>query len=158
MFDLVTWEDRLFSNTILLRLADAFKFDDKHIRLAVVRVFLSELHSRDRARNKKYQGILSKSRVQNHHELLTRVKVVLNGGNPEARALALILLGCWAHFAKDSAQIRYLILSSLVSSDISEVSGVYIFFSSHNVLLKFLVYAVQQGSLYKCPSFDEIMF
>ncbi|XP_011654519.1 uncharacterized protein LOC101204851 isoform X2 [Cucumis sativus] len=123
MFDLVTWEDRLFSNTILLRLADAFKFDDKHIRLAVVRVFLSELYSRDSSRSKQYQGILSKARVQNHHELLTRVKVVLNGGDPEARGLALILLGCWAHFAKDSAQIRYLIFSSLFSSHLSEVKA-----------------------------------
>ncbi|XP_038892420.1 uncharacterized protein LOC120081531 isoform X2 [Benincasa hispida] len=123
MFDLVTWEDRLFSNTILLRLADAFKFDDKYIRLAVVRVFLSELYSRDSARSKQYQGILSKARIQNHHELLSRVKVVLNGGDPEARALALILLGCWAHFAKDSAQIRYLIFSSMYSSHLSEVKA-----------------------------------
>lgn len=131
MFDLVTWEDRLFSNTILLRLAEAFKFDDKHIRHAVVRVFLSELYSRDKTRSKQYQGILSKARVQNHHELLTRVKVVLDGGDPESRALALVLFGCWAHFAKDSTQIRYLILSSLLSPHISEVSAVYIFLSSH---------------------------
>lgn len=128
IFDLVTWEDRLFSNTILLRLADAFKFDDKHIRLAVVRVFLSELYSRDSTRSKQYKGILSKARVQNHHELLTRVKVVLNGGDPEDRALALILLGCWAHFAKDSAQIRYMIFSSLYSSHLWEVRLSYTFF------------------------------
>ncbi|XP_022942067.1 uncharacterized protein LOC111447255 [Cucurbita moschata] len=123
MFDLVTWEDRLFSNTILLRLADAFKSDDKHIRVAVVKVFLSELNSRDRTKSKQYQGVLSKARVQNHHELLTRVKVVLGGGDPEARALALILLGCWAHFAEGSAQIRYMILSSMLSSHISEVKA-----------------------------------
>lgn len=159
MFDLVTWEDRLFSNTILLRLADAFKFDDKRIRLAVVRVFLLELYSRDKARSKQYRGILSKGRVQNHHELLTRVKVVLNGGDPEARSLALILLGCCAHFAKDSAQIRYLILSSLLSSHLSEVSAVYTLFSSQNVifLMTILVYAVHLSSLYKCP-YDERMF
>lgn len=138
MFDLVTWEDKLFSNTILLRLADAFKIDDKHIRLAVVRVFLSELYSRDSSRSKQYQGILSKARVQNPHELLTRVKVVLHGGDPEAKALALIVLGCWAHFAKDSAQIRYLIFYSLFSSHLSEVRLPYtIIFSAKNFYIFF---------------------
>ncbi|KAH9747174.1 ARM repeat superfamily protein [Citrus sinensis] len=84
MFGLVPGEERLFANTIFLRLAEAFQLGHKHIRVSIVRVFLS---LRD----------------------------------PESRALALVLFGCWADFAKDSAHIRYLVLSSLVSSNVLEV-------------------------------------
>ncbi|KAJ0081178.1 hypothetical protein Patl1_12202 [Pistacia atlantica] len=71
MFGLVPGEDRLFANTIFLRLADAFQLGNKR--------------------------------------------------DVKSRALALVLFGCWADFAKDSAQIRYLVLSSLVSSNVLEV-------------------------------------
>ncbi|XVE48447.1 hypothetical protein DITRI_Ditri01bG0003000 [Diplodiscus trichospermus] len=37
--------------------------------------------------------------------------------------MALVLFGCWAHFAKDSAEIRYLVLSSIVSSSVLEVKA-----------------------------------
>ncbi|KAJ6355156.1 hypothetical protein OIU77_005699 [Salix suchowensis] len=88
MFGLVPGEDRLFANTILLRLADAFRFGDRETRVSIVKVFLLELKSRD---NKKMKDV-------------------------ESKALVLALFGCWAPFAKDSAHIRYLILSSMISS------------------------------------------
>ncbi|KAL9456624.1 hypothetical protein AB3S75_005782 [Citrus x aurantiifolia] len=122
MFGLVPGEERLFANTIFLRLAEAFQLGHKHIRVAIVRVFLSlRRHCRDKKRSKRIKGILSKSRVHNHLELLKRVKIVFDTGDPESRALALVLFGCWADFAKDSAHIRYLVLSSLVSSNVLEV-------------------------------------
>ncbi|KAK6923421.1 hypothetical protein RJ641_011725 [Dillenia turbinata] len=121
LFNVFPGEDRLFANTILLRLADAFSKGDKHVRIAVVRIFLSEW----RHRNKKMRqrGILTKNGVNNHLELLRRVKLVYDSGDVESRALSLILLGCWAHFSKDSAEIRYMILSTLVSSDVLEVKA-----------------------------------
>ncbi|KAK9223330.1 hypothetical protein WN944_011772 [Citrus x changshan-huyou] len=122
MFGLVPGEERLFANTIFLRLAEAFQLEHKHIRVSIVRVFLSlRRHCRDKKRSKRIKGILSKSRVHNHLELLKRVKIVFDTGDPESRALALVLFGCWADFAKDSAHIRYLVLSSLVSSNVLEV-------------------------------------
>lgn len=123
MFGLVPGEERLFANTIFLRLAEAFQLGNKHIRVSIVRVFLSlRRHCRDKKRSKRIKGILSKSRVHNHLELLKRVKIVFDTGDPESRALALVLFGCWADFAKDSAHVRYLVLSSLVSSNVLEVA------------------------------------
>ena len=46
MFGLVPGEDKLFANTILLRLVDAFSGVDIKIKLSVVRVFLSEKRRR----------------------------------------------------------------------------------------------------------------
>ena len=126
MFGLVPGEDRLFANTILLRLADAFRLGDKHTKLAIVRIFLSEYRNHDKKnKSKGKKGILSKARLHNQLELLTRVKDVFDTGEVESRALALALFGCWADFAKDSAQIRYVILSSLVSSHVLEVRLVF---------------------------------
>ncbi|XP_021674136.2 uncharacterized protein LOC110660225 isoform X2 [Hevea brasiliensis] len=124
MFGLVLGEDRLFANTIILRLADAFRLGDKDTRLSVVRVFLSVFRNNDKEKKgKRYEGILSKARIHNQMELLKRVKIVFDTGDVESRALALILFGCWADFAKESAHIRYLLLSSLVSSEILEVKA-----------------------------------
>ncbi|XP_061951660.1 uncharacterized protein LOC133674521 [Populus nigra] len=125
MFGLVTGEDRLFANTILLRLADAFRFGDRETRVSIVKVFLLELKSRDnkKMKGRQYRGILSKDRVQNHVELLKRVKIVFDTGDVDSRALALALFGCWAPFAKDSAHVRYLILSSMISSDVLQVQA-----------------------------------
>ncbi|XP_059598418.1 uncharacterized protein LOC100265170 isoform X2 [Vitis vinifera] len=122
MFGLVPGEDRLFANAILLRLAEAFRVGDHSVRHSVVRVFLS---LRSRNKNKynggKNYGILSKHRVHNQSQLLSRVKIVFDSGDVQSRALTLVLFGCWADFAKDSAEIRYIILSSLVSSHVVEV-------------------------------------
>ncbi|XP_041028230.1 uncharacterized protein LOC121268164 [Juglans microcarpa x Juglans regia] len=124
MFGLVPGEDRLFANTILLRLADAFRLGGKHIKLAIVRIFLAEYRHRGKKKKiKENKGILSMATVHNHVELLRRVKIVFDTGDAELRALALALFGCWADFANNSAQIRYLILSSLVSSDALEVKA-----------------------------------
>lgn len=130
MFGLVPGEDRLFANTILLRLTEAFRLGDKYIRLSVLKVFLSELRRRNRKRSKSrsYNGILSKSMVDNPVELLTRVKTVFDSGDVESRAFSLILFGCWAEFAKDNGDIRYLILSCLVSSHVLEVRTFIPFF------------------------------
>lgn len=125
MFGLIPGEDRLFANTILLRLADAFRLGDKETRLSVVRVFLLQLKNRGKMlKTKQYKGILSKDRVHNHLELLKRVKIVFDTGDVESRAMSLVLFGCWADFAKDSAHIRYIILSSMVSSDVLEVRSI----------------------------------
>ncbi|KAJ6673293.1 C1ORF73 PROTEIN [Salix viminalis] len=125
MFGLVPGEDRLFANTILLRLADAFRFGDRETRVSIVKVFLLELKSRDnkKMKGRLYRGILSKERVQNHVELLKRVKLVFDTGDVESKALALALFGCWAPFARDSAHIRYLILSSMISSDVLQAQA-----------------------------------
>ncbi|XP_057441624.1 uncharacterized protein LOC130733460 isoform X2 [Lotus japonicus] len=121
IFGLVPGEDRLFANAILLRLADAFRGGDKEIRLSIVRVFLFERKHRDNGKHKQCKGLLSKARVANHLEMLKRVKSVFQNGDSECKALALVLFGCWADFANDNAQIRYLILSSLVSTHDCEV-------------------------------------
>lgn len=120
MLGLVPGEDELFANTILLRLADAFRGGNTEIRLSVVRVFLIERKHHDNRKHKQCKGLLSMARVANHLELLKRVKSVFNSGDSESKALALVLFGCWADFANDNAQIRYLILSSLVSPHDSE--------------------------------------
>ncbi|XP_061354659.1 uncharacterized protein LOC133299235 [Gastrolobium bilobum] len=121
MFGLVPGEDRLFANAILLRLADAFRGGDKEIRVSVVKVFLIERKHPDNGKHKQCKGLLSKARVANHLELLKRVKSVYDSGDLESKALALVLFGCWTDFANDNAQIRYLILSSLVSPHDCEV-------------------------------------
>ncbi|MCL7034083.1 hypothetical protein MKW94_008178 [Papaver nudicaule] len=122
MFGLIPGEDRLFANTILLRLADAFKSGDKQIRICVLKAFLVEMKFR-RSKGKSYNGILSKDRVFNHVELLKRVKIVYDTGDVESRGLVLRLIGCWADFAKDSAEIRYMVLSSLGSCHVLEVKA-----------------------------------
>ncbi|KAI3965627.1 hypothetical protein MKX01_010584 [Papaver californicum] len=122
MFGLIPGEDRLFANTILLRLADAFKSGDKQIRICVLKVFLVEMKFR-RSKGKSYDGILRKDRVFNCVELLKRVKVVFDSGDVESRGLVLRLIGCWADFANDSAEIRYMVLSSLGSCHVLEVKA-----------------------------------
>ncbi|XP_042402802.1 uncharacterized protein LOC121992461 isoform X3 [Zingiber officinale] len=44
-------------------------------------------------------------------------------GDAEAKTLSLRLFGCWADLAKDSTHIRYIVLQSLQSSNISEVKA-----------------------------------
>lgn len=124
MFGLIPGEDRLFANSILLRLADAFRLGDEHTRLCVVKVFLSEYRRRDRRRGKGYAGLLSKAVLHNQLELLNRVKVVFDDGGVMSRAMALVLFGCWGVIAKDNAHIRYVVLSSLVSPHVLEVRSV----------------------------------
>lgn len=127
LYGLVPGEERLFANSIVLRLADAFVTGNRDIKLAVMRAFLGlsscERKRRRRKRGSKIKdGILSKGRVNNFPELLRRVKTVFDSGDAESRAMALVLFGCWADFAKDSAHVRYLLLSNMVSSDVSVVS------------------------------------
>lgn len=125
IFGLIPGEDKLFANAILLRLADAFKSGDKHMKVCIVKIFMSELKQRKRLRSegRKAEGILSKDKLDSYSELLTRIKTVFDSGDVEERALALGLFGCWAHIAKDSADVRYLILSSLVSTHILEAKA-----------------------------------
>uniref|UniRef100_M0ZUT5 EMB1895 n=1 Tax=Solanum tuberosum TaxID=4113 RepID=M0ZUT5_SOLTU len=125
IFGLIPGEDKLFANAILLRLADAFMSGDKHMKICIVKIFLSELKQRRqlRSQGRKDEGILSKDKVDSYRELLTRIKIVFDSGNVEERALALVLFGCWAHIAKDSADVRYLILSSLWSMHILEAKA-----------------------------------
>ncbi|KAL0372869.1 UNVERIFIED_CONTAM: hypothetical protein Scaly_0968500 [Sesamum calycinum] len=119
MFRLIPGEDKLFLNAIFLRLADAFRLGNKQIKNGVVKLFL-----RMKKRKKRNgEGILSKGKLENYLELLIRVKEVFDKGDAEERALALLLFGCWAYFSKDCADIRYIILSSLVSGDVLEVKA-----------------------------------
>ncbi|WOK97466.1 hypothetical protein Cni_G06174 [Canna indica] len=122
MYGLVPGEDRAFANTILLRLANEFKLGDNYTRRCILKVFLLEL-ARISTEGRRYNGILAKRRVPNYIELLKRVKVVYDTADTEAKTLALRLFGCWADFAKDSSHIRYIILLSLQSSNISEVKA-----------------------------------
>ncbi|KAM5553400.1 hypothetical protein ABKV19_025555 [Rosa sericea] len=121
MFDLIPGEDKLFSNAIVLRLANAFETGDKHTRLCILKAFLYEYRKRNK--RKEYRGVLSKTEANVQIEFLGRVKVVFDSGDVEDRALALGLFGCWAHFAKDSPSIRYLVLSSMVSPHTLEVKA-----------------------------------
>lgn len=122
MFGLIPGEDRLFANTILLRLIDAFGSGDKQTKLCVVKVFLSLSRHRRKKRGQD-DGIMFKCSLENRLELLRRVKIVFDMGDAESRGLALVLFGCWADVAKDNADIRYLILSSLVSCDVLQVEA-----------------------------------
>ncbi|KAF3790441.1 Integrator complex subunit 7-like protein [Nymphaea thermarum] len=115
MFGLVLGEDRAFANAIILRLADAFMSGDKFIKASVLKVLLMEMKSR-RRRGSRYDGILAKKRVPNHMEVLRRIKVVFDKGDVESRALALRVIGCLADFGKDSAEIRYMVVSTLLES------------------------------------------
>ncbi|PRQ36839.1 putative integrator complex subunit 7 [Rosa chinensis] len=121
MFDLIPAEEKLFSNAIVLRLARAFESGDQHTRLCILKAFLYEYRKRNK--RKEYRGVLSKTEAHVRVELLGRVKVVFDSGDVEDRALALGLFGCWAHFAKESPSIRYLVLSSMVSPHILEVKA-----------------------------------
>ncbi|KAG7546829.1 Armadillo-type fold [Arabidopsis suecica] len=122
LFGLVPEEDKLFSNTILLRLVDAFCVGEKLVKLAVVRVFMSMFKlSRGKNKSESATWFLSKARVCNHLEILIRVKNVYEKGDTEAKALALILFGCWRDFASEFAPVRYLIFTSMVSSHDLEV-------------------------------------
>ncbi|CAI0544880.1 unnamed protein product [Linum tenue] len=121
IFDLVAGEERFFLNCILLKLADAFRSGDKDIRVSVVKVFLSLFKMR--RKTKRYHGVMSKAKMCNPLELLKRVKIVFYTGDLESRVLALVLFGSWAEFSRDNAHIRYIILSSLVSSEVMEVKA-----------------------------------
>ncbi|XP_021830101.1 uncharacterized protein LOC110770298 isoform X2 [Prunus avium] len=121
LFDLIPGEDKLFSNAIILRLANAFEFGDKHTRVCIVKAFLFEYRKRNKW--KEYKGVLCKTRVHMQAELLRRVKVVFDNEDVEDRALALGLFGCWAHFAKPTASMQYLVLSSMVCSHVLEVQA-----------------------------------
>ncbi|KAK9098201.1 hypothetical protein Syun_025246 [Stephania yunnanensis] len=122
MFGLVPGEDKMFANAILLRLADAFRTGDKHTKISVLKIFLLEYRHRTKKGN-RYRGIFARESVPNYKEMLRRVKTVFDVGDVESRALALRLLGCWAHIAKDNADIRYMILSSLGSCHVLEVKA-----------------------------------
>ncbi|PIA64928.1 hypothetical protein AQUCO_00100412v1 [Aquilegia coerulea] len=121
IFGLIPGEDRLFANTILLRLADAFKYGDKQTRVCILKAFL--LERKKRKKGKQYNGILAKKRVPNYVELLKRVKIVYNKGDSDSKAISLRLLGCWSDIASDSAEIRHMILSSLGSCNVTEVKA-----------------------------------
>ncbi|KAF8102940.1 hypothetical protein N665_0190s0057 [Sinapis alba] len=122
LFSLVPEEDKLFLNTILLRLVDAFCYGDKLVKVAVVRVFMSMFKlSRGKNQSECETWFFSKAKVHNHLEMLKRVKSVYDKGDTEARALALILFGYWRDFASEFAPVRYLVFTSMVSSHDLEV-------------------------------------
>lgn len=104
-----------------------------------MKVFLSLLRKRKK-RSGKHCGILFKCTPENRLELLRRVKTVFDSGDAESRALALVLFGCWNEMAKDNADIRYLILSSLVSGDVLQVSFNFGVSSKFPVFMLSLIY------------------
>lgn len=117
MFGLIPEEDKLFLNAILLCLADAFSSGDKQTKECVVRIFMKI----KRRGNRDADGIFSKEMFENQLELLSRVKQVFDEGDTEERALSLRLFGCWAYFARDCPDVRYIVLSRLVTGDVLEV-------------------------------------
>lgn len=122
MFRMVHGEEKLYADTILFRLADAFGSGDRDTKIHIVKVFLSEMKHRDRKRRQGY-GIFSKMSSDNHIEILRRIKVALDDGNIESKALTLVLFGCWSAIAKDVPEIRYEILSGLLSPHALEVKA-----------------------------------
>ncbi|WOH13162.1 hypothetical protein DCAR_0832671 [Daucus carota subsp. sativus] len=120
-FNLLPGEDNLYANAILFRLIDAFSRRDKHFKLCIAKVFMSEF--KHRKKRGSADGVLSRNRFVNYLELFRRVKLVFEIGDVEVRSLCLSLFGCWANFAHDNAEIRYIILSSLVSGDVLEVKA-----------------------------------
>ncbi|KAH9602182.1 hypothetical protein KSS87_018449 [Heliosperma pusillum] len=119
IFGLVPGEDRLFADAILFRIVDAFVLGDKDIRISIAKLFLLTLkHCKTKGPT---HGIYSNMTRENRLELLKRVKAVLNVDCVKSRASAFILFGCWAEFAKDVAEIRDAIFSSLTSRQILEV-------------------------------------
>ncbi|XP_048495276.1 uncharacterized protein LOC104908123 isoform X2 [Beta vulgaris subsp. vulgaris] len=122
MYALVPGEDRLFADTILLRLADAFVSGNRETKISVMRVFLSILRQCKR-NDRQAHGIFTNMSLENRLELLRRVKVVLTAESVESRALTLVLLGCWADIATDVAEIRHAILSTLLSCHVLEVKA-----------------------------------
>lgn len=92
----------------------------------VVKIFVEEIKGRRKRRrssNKGDDGILTKNMLGNYLEILSRVKVVFDNGDVEERVLALALFGCLADFAKDCADIRYVLLSSFASDHTLEVKA-----------------------------------
>ncbi|XP_074280819.1 uncharacterized protein LOC141605814 isoform X2 [Silene latifolia] len=119
IFGLVPGEDRLFADSILFRIVDAFVSGDKDIRISIAKLFLLTLkHGKTKGPT---HGIYSNMSIGNRLELLKRVKAVLHVDCVKSRASAFILFGCWADFAKDVAEIRYAVFSSLTSCHILEV-------------------------------------
>ncbi|KAK1380491.1 ARM repeat superfamily protein [Heracleum sosnowskyi] len=120
-FGLFPGEDNFYANAIVFRLIDAFSCCDNYTKLCIVKVFKSEYKRRVKRRNER--GILSRERFCNYLEVLRRVKMVFEKGDVEVRSLCLGLFGCLADYAHDNAEIRYVILSSLVSGDVMEVKA-----------------------------------
>ncbi|KAH9328351.1 hypothetical protein KI387_000459, partial [Taxus chinensis] len=124
LFKLDYGQDRAFANSILLRLADAFRTGNNFVRFCVLKVFLLELKKRHCHENgNNYKGILAKERVPNHLEMVKRVKEVYKSGDIVARSLALQVLGCLADLAKDSAEIQRLIVDAIDSPYLLEVNA-----------------------------------
>ncbi|PQM40637.1 uncharacterized protein Pyn_32389 [Prunus yedoensis var. nudiflora] len=104
LFDLIPGEDKLFSNAIILRLANAFEFGDKHTRVCIVKAFLFEYRKRNK--RKEYKGVLCKTWVHMQAELLRRVKV----------QAALFAAGCFAELSEDFACVVLEMLLHMMSS------------------------------------------
>ncbi|KAL8151611.1 hypothetical protein V2J09_021419 [Rumex salicifolius] len=122
MFGIDHGEERLFADAILFRLADAFCSGDQDTKIHIVKIFLSEMKHHDIKRREGH-GIFSKMSSDNHIEILKRIRVALDDGNIESKALTLVLFGCWSEIAKDFPEIRYEILSGLLSSHDMEVKA-----------------------------------
>ncbi|KAF2302761.1 hypothetical protein GH714_006212 [Hevea brasiliensis] len=78
MFGLVLGEDRLFANTIILRLADAFRLGDKDTRLSVVRVFLSVFRNNDKEKKGGLTFVVSQPR-ENFDVASNSIKMLVYG-------------------------------------------------------------------------------
>ncbi|KAJ3683149.1 hypothetical protein LUZ60_013376 [Juncus effusus] len=121
-YNLVLSEDKLFINTIILRLCNSFKNGDNSTRSRILKVFLTEFEQ-IKKKGRGYNGIFAKERVCNSEEILRKVKSVFYKGCSEAKVLALRVFGCLAGFVKDSTEIRLLVLSSLKASDPLVIKG-----------------------------------
>jgi integrator complex subunit 7 len=110
-FGVLPEEARVFSETMLLRLAAEFRTADGALRASIVRCLLAAGGC----------GALAGAHVAEPDELFRKVKVVYDTGSARDRALALRMFGCLASIVKDSVHIRALILTSLGASTALEV-------------------------------------
>ncbi|CAM6129971.1 unnamed protein product [Calypogeia fissa] len=152
LFKLEPGQDRMFANAILLRLADTFRSGNNFVRVCVLKALMLEFKGRgwigerfagdnseksfvsknlthkggSRARRKFRsgdEGLLTKKRIENHAEMLKRVKSVIVSGDPTSRALAIRVLGCLADLSKDSVDVRNIVLQAVHSPHRQEVTA-----------------------------------
>lgn len=104
---------------------------DNFERISVSNKLIHSSGSRSRALRKFPSGeerLLTKKRIENHAEMLRRVKSVIDSGDPTSRALAIRVLGCLADLGKDSVDVHNLVLQAVHSPHREEVRAGTILF------------------------------
>lgn len=123
LYKLDAGQDKMFTNAMVQRLAEAFRTGTNATRVCILKVFLlvskGSKHSKDPAGS----GLLRKERIANYPEVLRRVKAVMDSGDATARALALRMIGCLGEIAADSVDIHRHVIEALESPHQKEVNS-----------------------------------